>query len=74
TTSSMLVSLTERTQKSIMQFANGSPNEKPYEDVSALLRQVLSTDRASQKKAKAKPRPEGQTDEIAEREPLDQPS
>ncbi len=55
TVSSMLVSLTERTQKSIMQFANGAPNTATYEDVSALLRQVLSTDRASQKKAKAKP-------------------
>lgn len=54
TVCSMLTSLTERTQKSIMQFANGSPNEAQYEDVSALLRQVLSTDRASQKKAKAK--------------------
>ena len=50
TASSMLVSLTERTQKSIMQFANGAPNEVPYEDVSALLRQVLSTDRSSHKK------------------------
>lgn len=50
TVCSMLVSLTERTQKSIMQFANGVPNVKPYEDVSALLRQVLSTDRSSQKK------------------------
>ena len=36
-----------------MQFANGAPNETPYEDVSALLRQVLSTDRATQKKNKA---------------------
>ena len=54
TVSSMLVSLTERTQKSIMQFANGSPSTTTYEDVSALLRQVLSTDRASHKKAKAK--------------------
>ena len=50
TVSSLLVSLTERTQKSIMQFANGAPNETPYEDVSALLRQVLSTDRSSHKK------------------------
>jgi len=51
TVSSMMVSLTERTQKSVMQFANGSPSEKPYEDVSALLRQVLSTERSAQKKA-----------------------
>ena len=48
TVSSMLLSLTEKTQKSIMQFANGSPSEKPFEDMSALLRQVLSTDRANQ--------------------------
>ena len=54
TTSSMLLSLTERTQKSIMQFANGSPNEVCYEDASALLRQVLSTDRSSQKKTRSK--------------------
>ncbi|MGL6195638.1 MAG: NRDE family protein [Thermoguttaceae bacterium] len=47
TVSSMLLSLTERTQKSIMQFAAGPPSEKPYEDMSALLRQVLSTDRAN---------------------------
>ncbi|MBR4834967.1 MAG: NRDE family protein [Thermoguttaceae bacterium] len=69
TTSSMLVSLTERTQKSIMQFANGSPNETPYEDVSALLRQVLSTDRASQKK-KAKAPVEPRSDETLEPEPI----
>lgn len=54
TVSSMLVSLTDRTQKSVMQYANGAPNLSPYEDVSALLRQVLSTDRASQKKSKSK--------------------
>ena len=54
TVSSMLVALSDRTQKSVMQFANGAPNTTPYEDVSALLRQVLSTDRSAQKKAKLK--------------------
>lgn len=54
TVCSMLVSLSDRTQKSVMQFANGCPSEVQFEDVSALLRQVLSTDRSSQKKAKAK--------------------
>ncbi|MGL4593857.1 MAG: NRDE family protein [Thermoguttaceae bacterium] len=54
TVSSMLLSLTERTQKSIMQFAAGPPNEKPFEDVSALLRQVLSTDRANRAVAAAR--------------------
>ena len=51
TVSSMLLSLTEKTQRSIMQFAAGPPSEKPFEDVSALLRQVLSTDRSSQRVA-----------------------
>jgi hypothetical protein len=54
TVSSMLLSLTERTQRSIMQYAAGPPNEKPFEDVSALLRQVLSTDRANRAAAAAK--------------------
>jgi len=54
TVSSMLVSLTEKTQRSVMQFAAGSPDACPYEDVSALLRQVLSTDRAARAAAAAK--------------------
>lgn len=54
TVSSMLVSLTEKTQRSVMQFAAGSPDLCPYEDVSALLRQVLSTDRAARAAAAAK--------------------
>lgn len=53
TVSSILLSLTERTQRSIMQYANGSPDEKPYEDISALLRQVLSTDRSARMAAAA---------------------
>ncbi len=54
--SSMLLSLTERTQRSIMQYAEGPPVENTfeYEDVSALLRQVLSTDRATRAAAAAK--------------------
>ena len=54
TVSSMLVSLTEKTPRSVMQFATGSPDMCPYEDVSALLRQVLSTDRAARAAAAAK--------------------
>ena len=54
TVSSMLVSLTEKTQRSVMQYAAGSPDMCPYEDVSALLRQVLSTDRAARAAAAAK--------------------
>jgi hypothetical protein len=50
----MLVSLTEKTPRSIMQYAAGSPDMAPYEDVSALLRQVLSTDRAARAAAAAK--------------------
>jgi len=51
TVSSILLSLTTKNQRSIMQFSAGSPDEKPYEDISALLRQVLSTDRAANKSA-----------------------
>ena len=54
TVSSMLVSLTEKTPRSIMQYAPGAPDMCPYEDVSALLRQVLSTDRAAKAAAAAK--------------------
>jgi hypothetical protein len=54
TVSSMLISLTEKTQRSVMQYAAGSPDTCPYEDVSALLRQVLSTDRAARAAAAAK--------------------
>ena len=54
TVSSMLVSLTEKTPRSVMQYASGSPDMCPYEDVSALLRQVLSTDRAARAAAAAK--------------------
>jgi hypothetical protein len=54
TVSSMLLSLTEKTPRSVMQFAAGSPDECPYEDISALLRQVLSTDRAARAAAAAK--------------------
>jgi len=54
TVSSMLISLTEKTPRSVMQFAPGSPDLCPYEDVSALLRQVLSTDRAARAAAAAK--------------------
>ena len=49
TISSILLSLAKKNQKSIMQYAPGQPGEKAFEDVSALLRQVLSTDRASAK-------------------------
>ena len=54
TVSSMLISLTEKTPRSVMQFAPGPPDLCPYEDVSALLRQVLSTDRAARAAAAAK--------------------
>ena len=49
TVSSILLSLAKKNQRSIMQYAPGAPGEKAYEDISALLRQVLSTDRSSAK-------------------------
>ena len=45
TVSSTLVSLSEKMQNSVYQYAPGPPSDHPYDDVSALLRQVLSTDR-----------------------------
>ncbi|MDR0522099.1 MAG: NRDE family protein [Planctomycetaceae bacterium] len=54
TVSSMVVSLTEKTQRSVMQYSAGSLDERPFEEISALLRQVLSTDRAARAAAAAK--------------------
>ncbi len=45
TVSSSLLSLPSRSQNAVYQYAAGSPGDAPYDDVSALLRQVLSTDR-----------------------------
>lgn len=45
TVSSTLVSLPEKTQNAVYQYAPGPPSEHPYDDASALLRQVLSTDK-----------------------------
>ena len=45
TVSSTLVSLPEKTQNAVYQYAPGSPDEHAYDDASALLRQVLSTDK-----------------------------
>lgn len=45
TVSSSLLSLPSRSQHAVYQYAAGSPGDNPYDDVSALLRQVLSTDR-----------------------------
>ncbi|GHT23634.1 hypothetical protein FACS189419_07850 [Planctomycetales bacterium] len=54
TASSMMLSLTEKSHRSSMQYANGSPDIKTYDDISALLRQVLSTERAAKAAAAAK--------------------
>lgn len=45
TVSSTLLSLAERSQSSVYQYAPGPPSEYAYDDLSALLRQVLSTER-----------------------------
>lgn len=46
TVSSTLLSLAERPQSSVLQYAPGPPSEYAYDDLSALLRQVLSTERS----------------------------
>ena len=45
TVSSTLISLPTKMQNSVYQYAAGPPSEHSYDDASALLRQVLSTDR-----------------------------
>jgi hypothetical protein len=45
TVSSTLLSLPRKIQQSIYQFSDGPPSDRPYEDLSALLRQVLSAGR-----------------------------
>ena len=63
TVSSTLLSLPRKIQQAIMQYSPGPPGDHPYDDLSALLRQVLSADRsrknreaAEREKAKAKER------------------
>jgi len=46
TVSSTLLSLTKKTHHAILQHAPGAPDQVAYEDFSALLRQVLSSDRS----------------------------
>jgi len=45
TVSSTLISLAKKTQNAVYQYAPGPPCDHPHDDVSALLRQVLSTDK-----------------------------
>ena len=46
TVSSTLLSLPRKIQHAIYQYAPGPPCDYPYDDLSALLRQVLSTERS----------------------------
>jgi hypothetical protein len=46
TVSSTLLSLPTKIQKSVFQYAPGPPSDHAYDDLSALLRQVLSADRS----------------------------
>ena len=45
TVSSTLLSLPRKIQQSTFQYCDGPPSDRPYEDLSALLRQVLSAGR-----------------------------
>jgi hypothetical protein len=46
TVSSTLLSLPRKIQQAVYQYASGPPCDNPYDDLSALLRQVLSTERS----------------------------
>jgi len=54
TVSSTLLSLPSRIQNAIYQYAPGPPCTRAYDDYSALLRQVLSTDKDKNEKNKVK--------------------
>ena len=56
------LSLPEKIQRSVYQYAPGPPSDHAYDDLSAMLRQVLSTDKARAKEL------EGEEDEIFEDE------
>ena len=43
--SSTLISLPKKTHNAVYHYSSGSPADHPYDDLSALLRQVLSTDK-----------------------------
>lgn len=51
TVSSTLLSLSRKMQSAIYQYSPGPPSENAYEDLSALLRQVLSAGRARRESA-----------------------
>lgn len=51
TVSSTLLALSRKLQNAIMQYAPGPPSDVPYEDLSALLRQVLSAGRSRTREA-----------------------
>jgi uncharacterized protein with NRDE domain len=46
TVSSTLLALSRKIQHSVMQYSSGPPCDHPYDDLSALLRQVLSAERS----------------------------
>ncbi len=61
TVSSTLLSLPRKIQQAVYQYASGPPCDNAYDDLSALLRQVLSTERSrknreAESEAAAKPR------------------
>jgi len=45
TVSSTLLSLPKKTHNAVFHYAPGPPSDHSYDDLSALLRQVLSTDK-----------------------------
>ncbi len=47
TVSSTLLALPHKNQHAVLQYSPGPPCDVPYEDLSALLRQVLSTEKAA---------------------------
>ncbi len=54
TVSSTLLALSRKIQHSVLQYSSGPPCDHPYDDLSALLRQVLSAERSRKDRAAEK--------------------
>jgi len=65
TVSSSLVSLPQRIQSAVFQHAPGPPHTTPLDDLSALLRQVLSTERSRQRAQEERERKQREKAEAA---------
>lgn len=65
TVSSTLLSLPDRIQRAVYQYAPGPPSDHSYDDLSALLRQVLSTGKSKKELKATEADPDAYDDDTA---------